>query len=165
MFDCTSVCLRFSTPSLLLLALLCTPGIKMNGPTLQNRSKCQISLETNRKNIIIRIINIISFTTIWLSNNIIDDIHTWICIFLHSFTISRKNSGRNSLKYPTLLWHQKTKEANVLIFAMETLVMHCQFSAIFDHGHTQKLGWVCYVLSPIRCRSRLMISVTSLTKC
>ena len=31
MFDCTSVCLRFSTPSLLLLALLCTPGIKMNG--------------------------------------------------------------------------------------------------------------------------------------
>ena len=69
-----------------------------------------------------------------------------------------------NLHLPTLIYHIE-KKIVVEIFKIphiiltfkkqrtnfchgKTLVMHCQFLAIFDHGHTHtKLGWVCTMYS------------------
>ena len=134
----------FSTPAVFCI-LQCAQQKWMEIPALQNRSKCQISLETNWK----ISDHHLSIHTIWRSNkdflqgghtcmrhtqdkiefgnfdrekglspaavlqvstifkyvSILSGhpvfIHTWICIFLHSFTISRK-------KYSGI--HNQTKD-------------------------------------------------------
>ena len=175
----------FSTPAVFCI-LQCAQQKWMEIPALQNRSKCQISLETNWK----ISDHHLSIHTIWRSNkdflqgghkcmrhtqdkiefrnfdrekglspavlqvstifkyvSILSGhpvfIHTWICIFLHSFTISRK-------KYSGI--HNQTKDRKKIRTWLNFCSAIRHALSIFGHfwpwSHTHtKLGWVCTMYS------------------